>query len=348
MNAFYALFLVFALIVIAIFGAGAAGLTGLFGIWIPYAAVCIFILGFSYRIYKWAKSPVPFKIPTTAGQQKTLEWIPQARVENPVTRRQVVIRMIFEVLLFRSLFRSTKVELHAGDPEEPVVAYRWTPLLWFFGITLHYSFLVILIRHLRFFLEPVPEVLVFLDSLDGLFQIGVPVLYLTNIGILLGAGYLLLRRLILPQMRYISLPADYFPLFLILAIALSGIYMRYLARVDVLHIKEMTMSLVLFNPHIPEAGLDLAFYVHLFLVSVLWAYFPFSKLMHLGGVFLSPSRNVPNNTRIKHHENPWNPHVPPHSYEAYEDDFREAMVEVGLPVEKQPEPKSESEGSEEG
>ena len=33
------------------------------------------------------------------------------------------------------------------------------------------------------------------------------------------------------------------------------------------------------------------FFAHLFLVSALLAYFPFSKLMHGAGVFLSPTRN---------------------------------------------------------
>ena len=85
-------------------------------------------------------------------------------------------------------------------------------------------------------------------------------------------------------------------------------------------------------------GIDVSFYVHLFLVSTLLVYFPFSKLMHLGGVFLSPTRNMPNDTRMVHYENVWNnPNIKPHSYEAYEDDFREPMFEAGLPLDKNPE-----------
>jgi nitrate reductase gamma subunit len=68
---------------------------------------------------------------------------------------------------------------------------------------------------------------------------------------------------------------------------------------------------------------------------VLFAYFPFSKLMHLGGVFLSPTRNLPNDSREARHINPWNYPVKVHTYEAYEDDFREKMIEAGLPVEKE-------------
>ena len=69
-------------------------------------------------------------------------------------------------------------------------------------------------------------------------------------------------------------------------------------------------------------------------MCVLLAYFPFSKLMHLGGVFLSPTRNMANNTRMHRHINPWNPDIRPHSYASYEDEFREDMIEQGIPVEK--------------
>jgi nitrate reductase gamma subunit len=82
-------------------------------------------------------------------------------------------------------------------------------------------------------------------------------------------------------------------------------------------------------------GIGLIFYVHLFLVSCLMAYFPFSKLMHAPGVFLSPTRNLANDTRMRRHINPWNYPVKVHTYEEYEDEFRAKMKEVGIPVEKE-------------
>jgi nitrate reductase gamma subunit len=135
--------------------------------------------------------------------------------------------------------------------------------------------------------------------------------------------------------RYISLAADFFPLFLILGIAFTGILMAYFTKTNVAAVKELAMGLVTFRPTIPE-GIGALFYVHLFFVSVLLAYFPFSKLMHLGGIFLSPTRNLTTDTRAVRHVNPWNYPVKIHTYEAYEDDFREKMVEAGLPVEKMP------------
>jgi nitrate reductase gamma subunit len=337
MNAFYSLFLVFALIALAVIGVGAADMTTVFGIVLPYAAMLIFVVGFAYRIVDWARSPVPFRIPTTGGQQKTLDWIEQDRFDNPSNTRETVGRMIFEVLAFRSLFRNTSISLSRKDPDNPVVGYHAAPWLWLFGLMFHYGFLLVLIRHFRFFLEPIPGAVMFLESIDSMLQIGVPTLYQTDIIFTLGIVALLLRRLMIPQVRYMSLVQDYFPLFLILGIAGSGIFMRYFAHVDIATIKEYTMSLVAFSPTIPAEGIATSFWVHMFLVCTLLVYFPFSKLMHLGGVFLSPTRNAPNDTRMVRHENPWNPKTPPHSYEAYEDDFREAMDEAGLPLEKKPE-----------
>jgi len=330
MNAMYSLVLVFALVLIPIFGVGGANLKSIFGICVPATALAIFLVGFIYKIFNWGRSAVPFRIPTTGGQQQSFDWIKQDKWDNPSTGPQTVIRMILEVLAFRSLFRNTKTSIHDG----PVVAYASAKWLWLFAILFHYSFFLIVARHLRLFLQPIPFVVTAIDFLDSLMQIGIPRMYISDVLILLGVGFLLLRRLIDPKLRYISLAADYFPLFLILGIALSGIYMRYFAKVDVVAIKELTLGLLTLHPKIP-ASVDISFFVHIFLVSALLAYFPFSKLMHLGGVFLSPTRNMPNDTRMVHHVNPWNdPSIKPHSYEAYEDEFRAHMAEAGLPLDK--------------
>jgi hypothetical protein len=104
--------------------------------------------------------------------------------------------------------------------------------------------------------------------------------------------------------------------------------------VDLLGVKELSLGWIGFHPVVPK-GVGLSFYVHLFLVSVLLAYFPMSKLMHMGGVFLSPTRNLANNSRRRRHINPWNYPVKVHTYEEYEDEFREKMKAAGLPVEKE-------------
>ena len=110
--------------------------------------------------------------------------------------------------------------------------------------------------------------------------------------------------------------------------------MRYFLRVHIVGVKEVTMGLASFSPTIPD-GVGVIFYIHLFLICVLFAYFPFSKLMHMGGVFLSPTRNLANNSRTVRHINPWNYPVHVHTYDEYENDFREKMKKAGLPVEKE-------------
>ena len=110
--------------------------------------------------------------------------------------------------------------------------------------------------------------------------------------------------------------------------------MRYFFKVSVIGIKELAMGLINFKPVIPE-GIGVLFYIHLFLVSTLFAYFPFSKLTHMAGVFLSPTRNLANTNRAELHVNPWNYPVKVHTYEEYEDHFREFMKDAGIPVEKE-------------
>jgi len=308
------------LVLIAYAGIDTAGLYYLFGVIIPYAALAIFIGGIIYRVLKWARVPVPFRIPTTAGQEKSFPWIKQNKIDNPSSALGTFIRMAFEVLLFRSLFRNTRMEMRDG----PKLSYASAKWLWVAALAFHYAFLMILIRHLRLFTEPVPVLISKLEFMDSFFQVGVPLLYITDIALLAAVTYLFLRRVGIPTVRYISLPADYFPLFLIGAIGITGVLMRYFYKVNVVGVKELTMSLAKFSPTIPE-GIGVLFYIHLFLISVLFAYFPFSKLTHMAGVFLSPTRNLANNNRMKRHINPWNYPVKMHTYDEYEDDYREFM-----------------------
>lgn len=324
-------------LVLAVFLGVKVGMAQVFGATVPYIAIFLFLGGVVYKILRWGSSPVPFRIPTTAGQQKSLPWIKQNKLDNPTTTRQVVGRMLLEVLLFRSLFRNTKTELENG----PKINYQWEKWLWLAGLAFHYAFLVILLRHLRFFIEPVPFFVHALDGMDGFLQVGLPGIYISDLVFVVAATYLLVRRIIIPQVRYISLPADYFPLFLILGIGVTGILTRYFTKVDIIKVKQLAMGIITFNPVVPE-GIGVVFFIHLFLVCTLFAYFPFSKLMHAGGVFLSPTRNLSNNSRIKRHINPWNYPVKVHTYAEYEDHFREKMIEAGLPVEKELPPEDAS------
>jgi len=337
----YSLIAVIILFLLAYVGVKFPGGEVFFGIIIPYLALIIFILGFINRVIDWARSPVPFRIPTTCGQQKTMPWIKPANIDNPSTTGGVVVRMILEVVFLRSLFRNTKCELKEGDK----ISYEWEKWLWLFSLTFHWAFFTVLFRHLRLFTDPVPACVDLVAKLDGFLQIGLPGLMLSGVALLAAVTLLFLRRILIPQVKYISLGSDYFPLFLIFGIAFTGILMRYFTKVDIVGVKEFTMSLVTLNPHVIK-GIGGVFYVHLFFVSVLLVYFPFSKLMHLGGIFMSPTRNLVNNSRVKRHVNPWNYPVKIHTYDAYEDEFREKMIEANLPVEKMIAPETPEEPEE--
>ncbi|MDF1577496.1 MAG: sulfate reduction electron transfer complex DsrMKJOP subunit DsrM [Desulfurivibrionaceae bacterium] len=345
MKVLQALGIVLALMLLAYVGAAVPGGRTLFGVVLPYLGFAVFIIFFIAKVMDWARSPVPFRIPTTAGQANSLPWIKQNKLDCPSTTSGVIGRMLLEVFLFRSLFKNTRAEIHEG----PKLAYGSSKFLWLFGLLFHYSFLTIVLRHLRLFTDPVPGFVHILEFADGFMQVGAPVLYQTDIVFLGALTFLLLRRLLLPNIRYISLPADYFPLLLILGIGITGVLMRYVVRVDVISIKMLANGLVTGKPFVADT-ISGIFFIHMFLITVLLTYFPFSKLMHMGGVFLSPTRNLANNSRMVRHVNPWNdPSIKPHSYAGYEDEFREFMVDAGLPVEKEPEPKpAEEEAPAEG
>jgi nitrate reductase gamma subunit len=317
------------LVAIAWFGA-AVGMEYFFGVIFPYFAIALFLVGVIWRIYSWASSPVPFRICTTCGQQKSLPWIKSSTLEAPHNAWGVIRRMFLEVVLFRSLFRNTKFELRKG----PRLVYGSSKWLWMFSLAFHYTFLAIFIRHLRFFTEPVPGFVRLTESLDSFFQIWLPIIYLSDVIIVVALGYLLVRRLVDKKLNYLSMVGDYFPLFLLLGIVITGFMLRYFAKTDIVAIKELSMGLITLAPVVPD-GIGVTFFVHMFLVCVLFAYFPFSKLMHFAGVFFSPTRNLANNNRAKRHVNPWDYPVKVHTYEEYEDEFRDVMKAADMPLDKE-------------
>ena len=328
-NALYSIFAVIILLLFILIGVWGMEWYSLFGVIIPYSAVVLFIVGFVYRVLKWASSPVPFHIPTVCGQQKSLPWIKANNIDSPYTTGGIVARLALDILLFRSLLKNEKIELQ----EVQKLLYKTSTYLWLGAMAFHWSLLIILLRHSRFFLEPVPSLVLTLQWFDGILQGLLPILYITDVIIFFALSYLFIRRVIYPQIRYISLLSDYFVILLILGIAVSGILMRLVYKVDLVQVKGWVMSMLSFHPT-PPKGVNLLFYIHLSFVCLLITYFPVSKLMHMPGIFLSPTRNLKNTSRKERHINPWNRPVKVHTYEEYEDEFREAIKEVGLPLEK--------------
>jgi nitrate reductase gamma subunit len=191
-----------------------------------------------------------------------------------VTLSGVVKKNLFSIAVFKSLF--------FGE--------RWT---WVGGYSLHLIFIFVFLRHLRLFLNPVPAFLADAQPLALLFAMLLPAPILL----------LLSRRLYVDRYRHISSSADYFALALLLLIGLSGLALKFVSHSDLVGVKEFLLGLVLLSP--VEMPPHPAFIVHFSLVLLLGFYFPFSKLVHAGGIFLSPTSTQVENSREQRHLNPW-------------------------------------------
>lgn len=218
-----------------------------------YTATTILVAGVVRKIVIYARTPQPLKIPTTPA---------------PTTRTGVWLRMLREVTVFESLFKANK----------------WT---WLFGWIFHFSLLVELIWHLRYFTEPV---LVFLPWLQWFINF-------TGYGMVLGLLGLWGRRFLVDRVRYISSPSDHLMLALLVAIGVSGLAMKYLFHTDIVALKAFFLGLMVFDWQPLPA--DPVLLIHLTLVATLMIVFPVSKLLHAPGVFFSPTRNQVDNPREK-------------------------------------------------
>jgi nitrate reductase gamma subunit len=224
-----------------------------------YVATAVLVGGLAFRIWEYATTPAPLKIPTTPA---------------PMTRSGVALRLAREVALFESLFKANK----------------W---IWLFGWMFHAALLLVLLRHLRYFTQPVWEWVALIQPF-GVYA-----------GFVMVAGLLGLwaRRLVVPRIRYISAPSDHLMLALLIGIGVSGLLMKYVARTDIVALKSFFLGLMTFDwQPIPA---DAVLLVHLGLVAALMIVFPFSKLLHAPGLFFSPTRNQVDNPRERRHLANW-------------------------------------------
>jgi len=230
-----------------------------------YGATAMLVGGVVYKSWVYARTPQPLKIP-----------IPPA----PTTRRGVVLRILIEVTLFRSLFRANK----------------W---IWLFGWVFHVALLAVLLRHLRYFTEPVWTLVVLIQPF-GLYA---------GFAMLVGLAGLWARRFLVDRVRYISAPSDHLMLALLVSIAASGLAMKYVAHTDIVAVKAFFLGLMAFDwQPLPADPLLL---VHLALVATLMIIFPVSKLLHAPGVFFSPSLNQVDDARERRHTAGWSARIGP-------------------------------------
>jgi nitrate reductase gamma subunit len=219
----------------------------------------VLVLGMARRVWLYASTPAPLRIPTAPA---------------PRTRAGAAVRVGREVALFESLFRADK-------------------LLWLTSMLFHVGLLLVLLRHLRYFLTPVPVAVALIQPLG---QIGAVVMMVGLLG-------LLARRLLLPRVRYVSRATDAAVLVLLLAIGASGLVMTFLIPTDIIGLKQYLAGLWNLDPQpLPE---DPALVIHLLLVAMLMVVAPYSKILHMAGVFFSPTRNQPDDSRRRRHLAAW-------------------------------------------
>jgi len=224
-----------------------------------YFAAFVLIVGVSAKVYQYAKTPAPLKIPTTPA---------------PTTGMGVVFRMMREVFLFQSLFKANK----------------W---IWVFGIVFHAALVMVLLRHFRYFTEPVWTPIALIQD-AGVYA---------GMAMVVALACLWARRFLVERIRYISGPSDHLMLALLIGIGISGLSLKFIARTDIIAVKTFFLGLMRFDwQPLPT---DTVLLVHLGLVLTLMIIFPFSKLLHAPGVFFSPTRNQIDNPREHRHLANW-------------------------------------------
>ena len=161
------------------------------------------------------------------------------------------------------------------------------------GWLFHAGLLLVLLAHLRYFIEPI------------WWWVGLLARFSPYAGMMMmfGLAGLLARRFLVDRVRYISAPSDFLMLVFLMAIAGSGLIMRYWLHADIVQVKQFALGLLSFD--FGFLAFNPVLMIHLVLVAVLLLIFPFSKLLHAPGLFFSPSRNQVDNPRERRHIARW-------------------------------------------
>jgi len=224
----------------------------LIGVILPYITVVVFIAGIVYRVRKWNKAPVG---------KMTLFSAPS----TPAEKWKQILK---EVLVFKQLFEGNK-SLWAGT--------------WIF----HASLALIIIGHSRVITD-FPLIWGALGmspaNVDTMSNVvgGAAGVIVLAMGI-----YLLVRRFVVTRVAEVSDTEDYVCLALILAIVISGDILRFGPHFDLNLSREWFAGLLTFSGGpVPSSPY---FLLHLFLGQILIVYVPFSKFLHIPGIFYSKS-----------------------------------------------------------
>jgi len=222
----------------------------LIGVILPYITLIVVVGGMTYRIVKWYKMPSPGKLTLFPA---------------PEPGSGLVLGVLKETFFLRTLFKADKA-------------------LWSGSWGFHIMLLLIFFGHLRV-VRDFPRVWQTLemgearvDTMSAVLGGGAGII------ILIAVLFLLLRRLVLTRVQDISSPADYLILILLIAVILTGDYIRFFTDFNLKETHTYFASLLTFHPQLPQSSF---FLLHFFLGQILLMCVPFSKIMHFGGVFFS-------------------------------------------------------------
>lgn len=224
---------------------------------LPYITVTLFTLGILYRLGRWAGARIIHNITLSPWLQNNT---------------QVAVRIGSEAFLFRNLF-------------------RFDLALWAGAFLMHFALLNILGGHIvgfgflgeQFALIPflgiTPELSKEMSDLLG-----------TVFGILLFVAllYLLYRRLALTHVKQVTKLSDNLWLVYLLVLVGVGNIMRLVPAFHIEYelVRDYIVALALFQPVVHMELLNSGFFLtHYLLVQILLIVFPYSKLMHLFGMF---------------------------------------------------------------
>lgn len=218
----------------------------------PYIAVFVFFGGITYQLYRWQqKSPV----------HSRLSLFPR-----PQGRGGRMMNALVDMFTLKGLWRVNKP-------------------LWAGGFMMHLGLLFVLGGHVRAFTD-----FYFLWDLLNWGEEQVH-MFSAVAGTIAGSlftiplFYLLIRRWS-GAVKWLSTPEDFFALFLLIGIALTGFHMRLLQEVQVRELHDFFRGLATFSWQPAPISTGASFIYHFAFVQLLMIYFPFSKLMHtIGALF---------------------------------------------------------------
>jgi len=217
------------------------------GVVLPPVTVLVFLGGLSFRVLEWRKLAMP---------RMTLYPAPASGGDT-----------------FWSVLKSTFFS--------PGL-FKADRFLWAGAWIFHAALVLILIGHIRVGTD-FPGLWAALGINADMMSATVG----TTAGIVILMASLLLtyRRLAIPRVQEISQTGDYLALFLLLAVILSGNAMRFQGHFDLNLTRQYFAGLIQFQASLPP--LNGWFLTHYLLGQVLFLYLPFSKLLHLGGIFFT-------------------------------------------------------------